>query len=299
MKGQDSDNKGPSVRTGRALIEAARQNPEDYPGVVRMLRLQQNPHFTDALESLSGTLQKSSGARDEALRAAIEPARQMSDALASVAKAIRPVYRALLEEYAAQFRAAWVEKREAREAALDRAMEELREAEARADVEWEARFPCARPKTQEDWMRLAVRAGISADLVLTEDWAPVEILPVIEGYFQRLQDQCPELAEKGIKRVNTASASGSRRGPLRLPFKAALGYVEILRKWAAVKEADKGKTKRESISRLQFAQRNNITVQDLKRAQSWYQTHRHSDGFPEDPRDLSEEQLRESFPRRT
>ncbi|MCK4373891.1 MAG: hypothetical protein KAX19_01140, partial [Candidatus Brocadiae bacterium] len=92
---------------------------------------------------------------------------------------------------------------------------------------------------------------------------------------------------------------GGRRGPSPLPFKAALRYVKLLRKWADVQEENEGKTRRERTSKLQFARANNTTEPKVKAAQSWYNRQRAVHGFPADPRQLSDEELRRHFPRRT
>ncbi len=95
-----------------------------------------------------------------------------------------------------------------------------------------------------------------------------------------------------------APEAGGRRGPAPLPLKAALRYVRLLRKWAKVQEANDGKPRREHTTKLQFARANNTTVAKVKAAQSWYNMQRAVHGFPADPRQLSDEELRRHFPRR-
>jgi hypothetical protein len=159
----------------------------------------------------------------EALRAIWEPARQVSDAVretsnklseqlkvvSSVSTPLQGVMRTICAEYRAQLAAVWADIRQGQEAEYARLIDDIRRAEAEADREWASQFPCPRPKTAEDWQRLAVRAGLSADLALKGEWTPADIMPIVEGYFQRLQDRRqPDSADGDV-----GSVTGAPRPP--------------------------------------------------------------------------------------
>jgi len=55
---------------------------------------------------------------------------------------------------------------------------------------WEQTYGMSFPRSVEEMMRLAVRAGIPAEIVYEGRWTLADVLPVIEGYLQRLADQC-------------------------------------------------------------------------------------------------------------
>ena len=54
---------------------------------------------------------------------------------------------------------------------------------------WQQIYGIRFPRSIEEMMRLAVRAGMPADLVYEGRWTLADMLPVIEGYLQRLADQ--------------------------------------------------------------------------------------------------------------
>ena len=54
---------------------------------------------------------------------------------------------------------------------------------------WEQTYGMSFPRSVEEMMRLAVRAGIPAEIVYEGRWTLADMLPVIEGYLQRLADQ--------------------------------------------------------------------------------------------------------------
>lgn len=54
--------------------------------------------------------------------------------------------------------------------------------------DWEAEAGGAMPTTIEEWQRLAVRAGIPAEVLWGTDWSPAKIAPIILGYLDRIRD---------------------------------------------------------------------------------------------------------------
>ena len=87
-----------------------------------------------------------------------------------------------------------------------------------------------------------------------------------------------------------------RRGPIRIARGDAEKRVKALRDWATVQEKNSGEPKRERITKLDFAERRDMTMQDLKTYQMWYHKHVETNEFPRDPRDLKDETVRKLFP---
>ncbi len=94
------------------------------------------------------------------------------------------------------------------------------------------------------------------------------------------------------------TGQGRRRGPAPLPFNEALRYVQMLRKWAEVQAENEGKTNAQRTTKEEFAGANGTTEPDVRSMQTWYRNQRNARGFPRDPRNLTDEELRKHFPRR-
>ena len=178
-----------AIRAGEAMLRAAMEDPEAYPAVFRMLRLkryaQEHPESAEALRSVWGPLRQV----NEGIRAATAKIAEPLRIISAAPSPIRTVMRAICAEYQAQLAAIWADIRQVDRAGFKELLDEIRRAEDRADGQWASQFPCPRPKTAEDWQRLAVRAGLKADFALKGEWTPSDILPIVEGYFERLRDQ--------------------------------------------------------------------------------------------------------------
>jgi hypothetical protein len=171
------------------MMQAAMANPQAYPAVFRMLRLRQcareNPQFAEALRAIWGPVRQA----NEAIRVGTSQLLAPLKAVSAASAPLQAVMAAIGAEYQAQLTAIWADIRRVEKTEFAKLLDEIRQAEAQADKEWGAQFPCPRPKTTEDWQRLAVRAGIGADFVVRGEWTPADVLPIVEGYFQHLQDQ--------------------------------------------------------------------------------------------------------------
>ena len=215
---------GNEIRAGEALLRAAAENPEAYPGVFRMLRLKQymleNPEFAEAV-----------GAIWEPVRQANEAVRLVT---AKVVGPLRPVMTAICAEYSAQLAAIQADIRQVQKDEFEKLLDEIRKAEAEADREWASSLPCPRPKTVEQWQSLAVRAGLPADFSLRGEWTPKDILPIVEGYFQRMQDQGLLRADNSAdtSATETAEAPAADGSPFYKPahFKQYNIGDELLRR---------------------------------------------------------------------
>lgn len=53
---------------------------------------------------------------------------------------------------------------------------------------FETSFEEPAPNSIEDWTRLATRAGLDPTWILTGEWTPKEVAPVIEGYLNRVKE---------------------------------------------------------------------------------------------------------------
>ena len=170
-------------------MRAAMANPQAYPAVFRMLRLRQcareNPEFAEALRAIWEPVRQA----NEAIRVGTSQLLAPLKAVSAASAPLQAVMAAIGAEYQAQLAAIWADIRRVEKTEFEKLLDEIRQAEAQADKEWQAQFPCPRPKTTEDWQRLAVRAGLGADFVVKGEWTPSDVLPIVEGYFQHLQDR--------------------------------------------------------------------------------------------------------------
>lgn len=55
--------------------------------------------------------------------------------------------------------------------------------------QWEVEFEERYPHDIDAWTRLAARAGVSGEFLLKESWKGGDVMPIIEGYLQRLLDK--------------------------------------------------------------------------------------------------------------
>jgi hypothetical protein len=78
--------------------------------------------------------------------------------------------------------------REALRAHFKEKIKALQEAFAPYVQEWEAATGEPYPRELEDWMQLAVRAGVPPSHLLKKQWTGAELTPYIRGYFDRLRD---------------------------------------------------------------------------------------------------------------
>jgi hypothetical protein len=70
-----------------------------------------------------------------------------------------------------------------------KAADEARRAEVEWRARWRADYGMDSPEETADFIRAGVRAGLDANYLVGKQWLPVDILPVIEGYLLRLQDE--------------------------------------------------------------------------------------------------------------
>jgi hypothetical protein len=151
-----------------------------------MLRLEryarEHPEFLDALRATWEPLRRG----QQAIRAAAQFLPSMP---AVTAKPVQAVMAAIAKEYFAQLAAIRAGIEQVDKAEFEGLLGDIREAEAEADRQWAAQFSCPRPRTVEDWQRLAARAGFPAKFVMEGEWTPADVLPIVEGYFQRVEDQ--------------------------------------------------------------------------------------------------------------
>jgi hypothetical protein len=70
-------------------------------------------------------------------------------------------------------------------------LESLRKAQEAYEKEWETAYgrKCPRNSHPEEWIQLASEAGISANVLLSEEFTYAQISPIIEGYLARLKQQ--------------------------------------------------------------------------------------------------------------
>jgi hypothetical protein len=201
------------IRAGEALLRAAEQNPQAYPAVSRMLRLrqyaQEHPEFVEELRAIWEPVRQSNEAIKAATLKLLEPTRAVSAASAP----LQAVMATICEEYKAQLAAIWADIQKVEKVEFEELLDDIRQAEAQADKEWAAKFPCPRPKTVEDWQCLAARAGFGADFVLKGEWTPADVLPIVEGYFQNLQDQRSVAAKEPKRKAAGTAAAKPERVP--------------------------------------------------------------------------------------
>lgn len=74
-------------------------------------------------------------------------------------------------------------------AALSEGLKELAPQIVRSLADWEDTYGQPYPQTDEDWVRLLVRAGVSPEAAVHGHYAPEHYVAIIEGYLQRLRDQ--------------------------------------------------------------------------------------------------------------
>jgi hypothetical protein len=189
------------IRAGISLYRAAMANPTDYLGFLRLVHLSKMANENDGFI--------------ESLNAIWEPIKKTNQLLAKSSPPIRGLIKKVITEFNIQLsliNADIISQNKSEKAEFDNLIEEVKKATIKADDEWSKLFDCPRPKTSEDWQRLAVRAGISADFALKGNWTPDDVLPIIEGYLQRLKDQQPKL---NIEQVKTRSQSKLKEAPKR------------------------------------------------------------------------------------
>jgi hypothetical protein len=189
-------------RAGIALYQAAMKNPTDYLGFLRLVHLRklavENPEFCKSLNSIW------------------QPVRKTTDLITQASGRVRPLMEQVITEYGAQLCLIYADidrQGQKEKAALEKLIKEVQHATIRADEEWAKLFDCPRPKTCEDWQRLAVRAGLSADFVFKGQWIPEDVLPIIEGYLQRFKDQQPVL--QTVEPAKSAVRSKQKEIPKR------------------------------------------------------------------------------------
>ncbi|MEN6384827.1 MAG: hypothetical protein ABFD79_06480 [Phycisphaerales bacterium] len=176
------------IRTG------LKTNPEGYNCITKLFQLQRkvlcNTDFAKYMNEIFESIRK---------------ARQMTDKLSSPVKGMMEE---ILNEYNAQLKLIYEEAHKKQSDDLSELLEEINAATIKADEEWSKTFDCQRPKTPEEWQTLAARAGLSADFVLKGQWMPEDILPVLEGYLQRLKDQKPQSHILQIKSNSRSKLKG-------------------------------------------------------------------------------------------
>ncbi|OHB54198.1 MAG: hypothetical protein A2Y12_17135 [Planctomycetes bacterium GWF2_42_9] len=189
------------IRAGIALYQAAMANPTDYLGFLRLVHLRKMAAENDSFI--------------KSLNAIWEPIKKTNRLMAKSSPPIRGLIEKVITEFNIQLsliKADITSQNKSKKAEFDNLIEAVKKATIKADDEWSKLFDCPRPKTSEDWQRLAVRAGISADFALKGQWTPDDVLPIIEGYLQRLKDQQPKL---NIEQVKTRSRSKLKEAPKR------------------------------------------------------------------------------------
>ena len=70
-----------------------------------------------------------------------------------------------------------------------KAADDARRAGVEWRASWRADYGMDLPEETADFIRAGVRAGLDANYLVGKQWTPCDILPVIEGYLQKLQDQ--------------------------------------------------------------------------------------------------------------
>jgi len=74
-------------------------------------------------------------------------------------------------------------------AAWKQALDEHKEEIQRIIREWEKKYKVSLPKEIADYEELAIRAGFSVDYIQKGKWSPDDIMPKVQGYLLRLQDE--------------------------------------------------------------------------------------------------------------
>lgn len=188
------------IGAGIALYKAAMANPSDYLGFLRLVYLRRmilsNPAFIESLKRL------------------VEPIRE-NKILNKTSEPLKELMGKIVTEYNAQLKFVWAEVANSNnkiKAELHKLTEEVKKATIDADEEWSKTFDCPRPKTLEEWQRLAARAGFPSDFVFKGQWTPDDVLPIIEGYLLRLKDQQPKSL---VMQAATKSRSKLKEMPKR------------------------------------------------------------------------------------
>ncbi len=91
-------------------------------------------------------------------------------------------------------------------AAFSEAIEEIAPQIANSLAEWENAYGQPYPKSDEDWVRLLVQAGMSPDAVLNCRYSPEHAVAIVEGYLQRLCDQRKQMANPSDTPVSDPQA---------------------------------------------------------------------------------------------
>ena len=180
--------------TRAALMDAIRRLPLGRYA-------EEHPAFAARLRALCDPVRQNAEALRVRLEALVAPLRAVAEAPAPLQELLAAMWR----EHEAHLAAIATDLRRAERSRVAAMAREIRRAAAETDREWAAQFPCPRPKSIEDWQALAVRVGCQADFVLKGEWTPGRLMPIVIGYFQRLED------ERGARAGQDLSPESSRK----------------------------------------------------------------------------------------
>ncbi len=105
----------------------------------------------------------------------------------------------------------------------------------------------------------------------------------------------PAAQETGAAESKPETKKRGKRGPKRLSLKQAWRYLTVLQEWAGIQERNQKLLQRDRVRKIQVAEEQKITVQELDAMLGWYAKHRGSGLFPDDPRTLSKGELQQWF----